>query len=94
MKRVPVALVPLVVVGLGITALVLAVDAGWDQWNGVAEVWSRVRGVIQVRADEDPVAFRNLMIFQWVRVAMALGAGMAVNSLRRWGERLDPLRPD
>ena len=71
-------------------------DAVYDQQRGIAEAITPVRGGgVEIAIEsQDPVAFRNLIAYQWVRAAGELVVGFAILAALKRQNRLDPFSPD
>jgi hypothetical protein len=79
-----------------ILGIVLLAFAARDEQRGIASVVPPERygrRIIISKAD-DPKQFRNIMIYQWLRDGLVLGAGLVLYRMCRRADRLDPFSPD
>ena len=78
-----------------VLAIAFAVDAARDQYRGIAEASAPRMGLPAIaRKQDDPASFRGLIGYEWLRVALCLGAGLAFRSIGRTSRRLDPFATD
>jgi hypothetical protein len=72
------------------------VDAGVDQFTGHAKAYSpgRASRLHEAYRDKDPVGFKGLMSYQWIRASLAAGAGFILLSIIRRADSLNPLASD
>ncbi len=75
-----------------VLGLCFLVDAIQEEHKGVAVVYSPGRSARKYMAAraEDPVYFRQLMVYEWVKAGMALGFSLFPFRLDRRLDRTDP----
>ena len=88
-------------------AVVLAVDAARDQYRGIAEASgppslispssssaARLWTTFSAVEARDSEAFRGLMAYQWIRVALCIAAGSSLWHFAQRSRKLDPFSPN